>query len=126
METDLQDGGNQALNQKTTLCALDELDDPGSKGFEPDGAAPFFVVRQGDQVFGYINSCPHYQSTLEWKDDTFLTYDKELIQCSLHAALFRIHDGYCVSGPCTGASLKPLAVAVVDGQVVLGNPSDQS
>ncbi len=123
METDLQDGGDQALT-KTTLCALDELDDPGSKGFEPDAGAPFFIVRKDGQVFGYINSCPHYGSTLEWKDDTFLSYDKDLIQCSLHAALFRIEDGYCIDGPCTGASLKALPVRVEAGQVVLENPSE--
>lgn len=124
METDLQDGGDQALTpvrQKTILCALDEIDDPGAKGFEPDGGAPFFVVRKGRRVFGYINSCPHYGSTLEWKDDTFLTHDKELIQCSLHAALFRIEDGCCIDGPCTGAGLKPLAVRVEAGNIVLAD-----
>ena len=126
METDLQDGGNQTLSGATTLCALDDIDDPGSKGFEPEGTEPFFVVRQGGKVFGYINSCPHYRSTLEWKDDTFLTYDKQLIQCSLHAALFRIHDGFCVDGPCAGASLKPLAVRVEAGHVVLQNAADRT
>ncbi len=119
METDLQNGGNKALTQGTTLCALDALDDPGAKGFEPDDGDAFFIVRKGDQVFGYVNSCPHYGSSLEWKDDTFLTYEKDLIQCSLHAALFRIHDGYCVDGPCAGASLKSLAVRVEAGHVVL-------
>ena len=90
METDMQDGGNQALTEKTTLCALEDIDDPGSRGFEPEDGDPFFSVRLGDQVFGYVNSCPHYGSTLEWKDDTFLSYDKDLIQCSLHGAMFRI------------------------------------
>ncbi len=120
----MQDGGGQALKQKPALCALGDIDDPGSKGFEPDDGAPFFIVRKGGQVFGYINSCPHYGSTLEWKDDTFLSYDKDLIQCSLHAALFRIEDGYCIDGPCTGASLKPLAVRVEEGRVVLGRSTD--
>ena len=119
METDLQDGGHKALTDKTTLCALDEIDDPGSKGFDLDDGDAFFIVRRGDQVFGYVNSCPHYGSTLEWKDDTFLSYDKDLIQCSLHGAMFRIEDGYCVSGPCARASLKPLAVRVEVGRVVL-------
>jgi naringenin degradation protein FdeD len=101
------------------LCALDELDDPGAKGFAPEDGAPFFVVRRGDAVFAFVNSCPHYGSTLEWKDDTFLTHDKSLIQCSLHGALFRVEDGFCVSGPCAGASLKPLAVRVEAGRIML-------
>jgi len=101
------------------LCALDDIEDPGGKGFEPDGRENFFVIRQGGNVYGYVNSCPHYGATLEWKDDTFLTYEKDLIQCSLHWALFRIDDGYCVNGPCTGASLKQMPVRVEDGNVVL-------
>ncbi len=101
------------------LCALDDIGDPGSKGFEIAGRAPFFVVRLGGRVFGYGNSCPHYGSTLEWKDDTFLTHDKDLIQCSLHGAQFRIEDGFCVYGPCAGANLEPVAVRVEGGKVVL-------
>jgi len=120
----MQDGGHKALKQTAWLCALDDIADPGAKGFAPDDGAPFFIVRQGDQVFGYINSCPHYGSTLEWKDDTFLSYEKDLIQCSLHGALFRINDGYCVSGPCARAGLKPIAVRVEAGRVILGNPVD--
>ena len=126
METDLQDGGNKTLKQMTMLCALDDLDDPDSKGFQLENSEGFFIVRKGDQVFAYINSCPHYGSTLEWKDDTFLSYEKDLIQCSLHGALFRIHDGYCVNGPCAGASLKTLAVRIKDGQVMLENIPDKN
>ncbi len=111
-------GRGEALSD-TVLCALADIADPGSRGFEPEDGAPFFIVRKGNAVFGYVNSCPHYGSTLEWKDDTFLTYDKDRILCSLHGALFRIEDGFCVWGPCAGASLKPLAVRIEGGDVVL-------
>ncbi|HEY5608988.1 MAG TPA: Rieske (2Fe-2S) protein [Alphaproteobacteria bacterium] len=101
------------------LCRFDDLADPGSKGFEPVGRDGFFVVRKGEQVYGYVNVCPHYRSPLEWKVDTFLDYDETNILCSLHGALFRIEDGYCFFGPCGGESLKRLAIRVEDGNVIL-------
>jgi nitrite reductase/ring-hydroxylating ferredoxin subunit len=34
--------------------------------------------------------------------------------------LFRVEDGYCIDGPCTGDSLTPLALEIdAGGQVVL-------
>ena len=46
----------------TLLCALDEIPSPGSKGFRfREGEALFagFVVRQGETLVGYVDSCPH-------------------------------------------------------------------
>ena len=113
-------GRDKALSEPgaRVLCPLDDIPDPGAKGFEPTDGRPFFVVRVGGAVYGYVNSCPHLGPTLEWKDDAFLTRDKEHIQCSMHGALFRLEDGYCVWGPCAKRSLTPVAVAVEDGMVV--------
>ena len=102
------------------LCRLDEIDDPGSTGFEQiDGEKPFFIVRRGDGVFAYRNSCPHYGAPLDWKPDAFLSYEKDLILCSMHSALFNIDDGVCVDGPCPGQALEPLAVEIVGGGIYL-------
>jgi len=101
------------------LCALDDIDDPGGKGFAVEDQKPIFVVRVGEAVHGYVNVCPHQGTPLDWKPDTFLTYDKSLIQCSTHWARFRIQDGDCVAGPCVGKTLDPVAVHVDDGEVVL-------
>ncbi len=79
----------------------------------------FFVIRAGGEIRGYLNTCPHQGTTLDWKPDSFLTYDKSLIQCSTHWARFRITDGECVAGPCVGKSLVPVAVRVDGGAVVL-------
>jgi len=39
--------------------------------------------------------------------------------CSTHGALFEPGTGYCVAGPCRGASLERLDVRERDGRVVL-------
>ena len=107
------DGGGRVL------CALDDIPNPGGKGFALAGRQPFFVIRTGDEVRGYLNTCPHQGTPLDWKPDTFLTYDKSLIQCSTHWAKFRIEDGECVAGPCLGKSLGLISVRIQGGEVVL-------
>jgi len=103
------------------LCRLDELVDPGSRGFQL--AAPRgediagFVVRRGAQVHGYHNHCPHTGAPLEWQPHQFLDADRRFIQCALHGALFTPEDGRCVVGPCAGDRLAPLPLALHDGWV---------
>jgi nitrite reductase/ring-hydroxylating ferredoxin subunit len=107
------------------LCGFDELADPGSRGFEieQDGATRrLFVVRKGDAVYGYVNSCPHARLPLNWRPDTFLSYDKRTIQCAMHMAQFVIETGACHAGPCEDHGLVPAPVALRDGKVVLTGP----
>lgn len=107
---------------RTTACHLDELADPGSKGLSiacASGELDVLVVREGTQVYGYINSCPHTGGPLDWMPDQFLSLDKQYIQCATHDALFRLQDGVCISGPCMGARLATVPVAVECGKVVL-------
>lgn len=106
------------------LCRLEELTEPGSKGFEidpGDGGAPLagFVVRKAGQVFAYRNSCPHTGAPLEWLPDQFLDMGNGFIQCALHGALFVIEDGRCLRGPCVGDYLQPLKVALRGAEVWL-------
>ncbi len=101
------------------LCRLDEIPVPGSKGVALGERRGIFIVHDGTGVHAYHNACPHIGIPLDWVPDQFLTLDKNLIQCATHGALFRVRDGYCIGGPCLGASLTPVAVAVVDGAVML-------
>ncbi|MET0066793.1 MAG: Rieske 2Fe-2S domain-containing protein [Candidatus Thiodiazotropha sp.] len=104
------------------LCGLSELSDPGSRGFRVECSGQLLdllVVRRGDQVFAYRNSCPHTGINLEWQTDRFLDLSQAFIQCATHGALFRIEDGLCLRGPCVGQRLQALGVEVVDGQVRL-------
>jgi nitrite reductase/ring-hydroxylating ferredoxin subunit len=102
------------------LCRLEDLDDPGSRGFTLRTAAgllDIFLVRRGCEVRAYVNHCPHTGSPLDWQPDQFLNLDRTLIQCSTHLALFRVEDGHCIAGPCAGQALIPVEIAVIDGWV---------
>jgi len=114
--------GDAISPRARALCALDDLADPGARGFTAElGGRPLelFVVRKGGAVHGYVNRCPHTGVNLEWLADQFLDEDGALIVCATHGALFQIESGYCVAGPCAGDRLRPVPVAVADGNVVL-------
>ncbi len=104
------------------VCAFADIEDPGARGFVIEqGEWPLhgFVVRQNDEVFAYLNVCPHAGRMLNWGPHRFLNKDKSLIMCSAHGAIFEINTGLCVGGPCLGDSLAKLAVGISDGQVVV-------
>lgn len=100
------------------LCRVDELEDPGSKGFTVNDL-DLFVVKYDAQIYVYKNLCPHLGVNLEWQEDQFLDSDKNLIQCSTHGALFLIDNGNCVAGPCAGDKLKALPFYIKDGEIYL-------
>ena len=109
------------------VCRFDELADPGSRAFTAGtGSWPLrgFVVRSGDQVFAYVNRCPHAGHPLNWQPDRFLTLDNLLIVCGSHGALFEISTGACVAGPCAGRGLQQIAVRVESGYVLLDADPD--
>lgn len=108
------------------LCAADELGEQQTKGFELECAGKplsLFVVRQNGRLYAYRNRCPHTGAPLEWQPDQFLDYCDQFIQCSIHGALFQINDGYCLRGPCLGASLSALEVTEENGKIILSCPS---
>lgn len=105
-----------------SLCAFNELQDPGSKGvtLECDSRLfDLFVVRQGGEVRVYLNSCPHTGGPLDWVPDQFLSIDRRHIQCATHDALFRWEDGVCIAGPCAGDVLTALPARIEAGEVQL-------
>lgn len=107
---------------RRTLCRFDELEDPGSRGFSVNVRGEeknILVVRCGNRVYSYRNSCPHTGVSLNWMSNTFLDQQQEFIQCATHGALFRIVDGYCVQGPCAGDHLAPVPVSVIEGHVIV-------
>jgi nitrite reductase/ring-hydroxylating ferredoxin subunit len=103
------------------LGPLDLIADGGARNFVLQlraGRFHGFVVRRGDAVHGYVDRCPHMQVPLAQELDGYLDPSGALIACSWHGALFRVEDGLCVAGPCTGQHLTPWPVAVAGGRIV--------
>lgn len=94
------------------LCALDDIPDGGSKGFqlERPERPPLrvFAVRRGQSLYAYVNRCPHIGTPLDWRPDAFLDREGRAIVCATHGARFRVEDGVCLAGPCVGDQLTPL------------------
>ena len=101
------------------LCRLEEIPDPGAKGFRFRAETRLFagfVIRIAGEVRGFVDSCPHAGWPLAAMDDRYLTRDARHILCAGHGALFGL-DGACVAGPCAGDRLSPWAVELRDGEV---------
>jgi nitrite reductase/ring-hydroxylating ferredoxin subunit len=103
------------------LCALSDIEDPGSKSFvfrDGDWLFMGFVVRVGAEAFGYVDRCPHAGFPLGNLVERHLTREGDLILCAVHGALFRRGDGVCLSGPCAGRTLTPWPIALRSGEIV--------
>lgn len=102
-----------------SLGPLDQIADGAARAFVLEmraGRFHGFVVRQGEQVFGYVDRCPHMGLPLAQKLDEYVSAGH--IACSWHGALFEIGSGTCVAGPCPGAALTPWPVRVEAGAIM--------
>ncbi len=107
---------------RTVLCRLADVPDGGSNGFAVHCRGEllrFMILRRNDRAFVYANRCPHAGLPLDVRPGQFLDYSKTHILCTNHGALFRIEDGFCVSGPCAVTSLRRPATEVRNGTVYL-------
>ena len=113
------------MSIKTTplkICELNQINDGESEGFtiEINGIKKhYIVIRKKQHAFVYLNSCPHIGSPLDFIAGRFLTPDKKFIICSTHGALFRINDGFCISGPCAEKTLQSIPVKILNGDIFL-------
>ena len=82
-----------------------------------------FAIRHCGLVHGYVNICPQAGTELDWQPGEFFDESRLYLVCSTHGALFEPSTGFCVAGPCRGASLQPLAIRERGGQVILDNIS---
>ena len=106
----------------TKLCHCNDIADPGSKEFSIKlgrKELELFVVHKDASFHAYKNKCPHTGVSLNWQEDQFLDLDHNLIQCSVHDALFEVDSGYCVSGPCSGQTLEELEITIKDNEIYL-------
>jgi nitrite reductase/ring-hydroxylating ferredoxin subunit len=100
------------------LCRVEEMPEEGARGFRFGSGTDLcavLVVRHADALYGYVNSCPHLGTPLDFLPDHFLDRDGRHLRCSTHGARFRIADGFCIEGPCAGKSLERIGLRVEAG-----------
>jgi nitrite reductase/ring-hydroxylating ferredoxin subunit len=108
---------------KTRIGLRSQLENGEGLRFEftnaqADGATNSgFVVEFKNDVFAYQNRCPHLGVELDWAPGIFFDEEQQYLVCSTHGAQFEPSTGKCVSGPCVGQSLTPLAIIDACGEL---------
>lgn len=109
------------MDEDSRIVTLEEVPDDGSflftvrDGFDTTEA---FVVQLADAVVAFENYCPHWRDVRLDKGDGATVRNGELV-CEKHGATFESDSGLCNFGPCEGAVLEEVSVAVEDGVVYL-------
>jgi nitrite reductase/ring-hydroxylating ferredoxin subunit len=106
----------------TEIAQLAEIPDGGLAEREArvDGEEESLILhRAGDAVQAWLNVCPHAGRRLDWAPGEFLRTKGGELVCAVHGATFELGEGRCVAGPCVGAHLRAVPVAVCDGEVRL-------
>jgi nitrite reductase/ring-hydroxylating ferredoxin subunit len=110
-------------DRERLICASAALPE-GGKGVRfavqsHPGEEKGFAVRHSGKVCAFVNRCPHLGTELDWQPGEFFEESGLYLVCSTHGALFEPSTGFCVAGPCRGASLEPLQVREHRGDVFL-------
>ena len=114
------------MDAERRITSLDSVPDDGTFLFtvddvEDDERKEAILARLDDGVAGWLNYCQHYTHIKLDKGSGAPRRDDELI-CANHGAYFEVDTGYCTFGPCEGAYLTRVTVAVEDGDVYLTDP----
>lgn len=101
------------------LCRVDELEAEGALEVRLVGTPPTFlvVIARAGEVYAYLNVCPHAGRPMNWAPNQFLFTPEGHLVCAAHGATFDVEGGECLLGPCLGASLTRIPVAVEEGTV---------
>ena len=106
-----------------TVVPLSSLPDPGfgETACLVDGESESVILhRTGTTVRAWLNVCPHAGRRLDWAPGQFLLSQAGELVCAVHGASFRLADGFSTGGPCAGASLRAVPVAVDGDEVRVG------
>jgi nitrite reductase/ring-hydroxylating ferredoxin subunit len=77
-------------------------------------------------IVAYRNLCRHLPVPLDGGTGELLSPDGAYLICGTHGALYRLHDGYCVDGPCEGLALHRLFVRQHDGDLYVSDAAEPS
>ena len=104
------------------LCRLDDLGESEARAFGPfdNSRKKAFVVRKGDRLYAWWDSCPHNEGApMAWRTNAYLNAARDRIVCASHGAEFEIETGVCRLGAALGRSLTPAPIeATPSGDVI--------
>jgi len=106
----------------TPICKLDDIPIGGSREFclqQRGTRQNIFLLRLEDRVVAFHNLCPHQGRSLSYATDSFLISSGSSLVCPHHGAAFRLPDGLCIEGPCSGDSLQPVDIFVRSAEILL-------
>ena len=83
--------------------------------------AEAILLRAGDEIACWLNYCQHLTHVRLDKGSGAPTRNGEIV-CANHGATFERDSGLCTYGPCEGAYLNGVEVAVENGDVYLEDP----
>ena len=98
--------------------AVDEGEGDRGEGENGRPEVEAILTRATDDVRAFRNYCQHWTDVRLDKDDGAFVRNGEVF-CQKHGATFEADGGYCNFGPCEGAVLESVAVAVADEAVYL-------
>jgi nitrite reductase/ring-hydroxylating ferredoxin subunit len=104
------------------VCGISEISETHGKELvveTAEGPMDVALFRAGEAVRAYRNVCPHQGRSLSFAPDEFLIGERGELVCPHHGASFDLLTGDCLSGPCAGAQLTPVAVQLVNGRVLI-------
>jgi nitrite reductase/ring-hydroxylating ferredoxin subunit len=110
------------LDVSQRLASLDELRKRGTIKFtfrEEGISREGFLAWFEGQVVCYENVCRHVPITLDYGDGQFFTPDRAHFICQTHGATYEPLTGKCIAGPCPGAHLKRLPIALEGSEIFL-------
>ena len=89
-----------------------------------DQGIPIMALLLRDEngaIVAYRNLCRHLPVPLDGGTGEWLSEDRTHLVCGTHGATYRLHDGYCIEGPCEGLTLHRLPVRNQDGDLYVSD-----
>lgn len=84
-----------------------------------------FVVNHDGSFYAYVNRCAHTGTPLDLWPNEFYTDDGRYLICATHGAVYQPETGFCIAGPCPGASLTRLPVSLEGTERVISCPENE-
>lgn len=108
---------------RTEICKLSDINNPGTMTIDLD-CFPLLLVRQGEQLYAYVNACPHQYLPLDYKGNRLLSSDGKKLRCTNHSASFAIETGEGIEGFGIGCNLDIVPIGLTENNCVFINISD--